>query len=89
MDLSITEGIISGPGEWDEPVYRGQGLGSLMIAASAIVLNSKGVRTANLGGLSPSASGVWRKFGVQGGTPVDVKTILQLPQTDQIIRRYV
>lgn len=56
-------GIIQDENQWTMPIYQRLGLGSLMIAVSAIVLKSKGITEMDLGTLSEKAKQAWEKFG--------------------------
>ncbi|OGM25468.1 hypothetical protein A2715_05465 [Candidatus Woesebacteria bacterium RIFCSPHIGHO2_01_FULL_39_32] len=89
MDQLRETGIVTDEKQWGEPTYQKQGLGSFMIAVSAIVLESKGVETANLGSLTPAAEGVWKKFGQSGGVPVQIGVLIQNNKIDEVLEEFV
>lgn len=79
-------GVITDESQWQERIYQrlnvGEhrvGIGSLMLVASACVLRSWGINELEVGSLSPSARGVWAKFGRTDGSPINVQRILVHP----------
>jgi len=59
-------GVVQDENQWTDSLYQGRGIGGLMIAVSAIVLESKGIEEMNVGTLSRDAQRAWKKFEIGG-----------------------
>jgi len=78
-------GFIDSEDRWSEPIYQGLGLGSLMIATSALVLHHHNIQIMDLGTLSSKAEMAWRSYGREERTEINPAEICQHPKTKAII----
>lgn len=83
------QGIIADEDQWGEKVYQRLGIGSLMLAVSAYVLQSRGIREVNVGTLSPFAQGVWARFGRTDEQTFDPTELVKHPRTGAIIEKFI
>lgn len=82
-------GVVTDESQWTDPAYQKQGLGSLMIAVSAIALKNKGVKQAELGTLSKSARATWKKFGQSENKPVSTEELIKQQRVKKAIEKFV
>lgn len=89
MDEMRKEGVITAENQWNEPIYQNYGLGSLMVAASLLVLQRHGVETVKFISLNKPAIKTWGKFGYQGQANMSVEELVRSPQVDQSIEPFI
>jgi GNAT superfamily N-acetyltransferase len=87
------------------PEYRGEGLGSLMIASSGVALAANGVKKFYTGGLLDPAVNAYARFGIAPSDfprpryyddpewiynqSLPIERLSENPQTNQLIERFV
>lgn len=80
-------GIIDNERKWSEPIYRGKGLGSLLITTSALVLEKQGIQNMNLGSLSDNAKRAWLSYDRGDRTNLSPNEIVNHPKSKEIIKK--
>lgn len=80
-------GIIDNEGKWSESIYRGKGLGSLLITTSAIVLEKHGVKNMDLGSLSDNAKRAWLSYNRDDRINLNPSEITKHPKSKEIIKK--
>jgi hypothetical protein len=78
-------GIIDNEEKWSEFIYRGKGLGSLLITTSAIVLEKHGIKNMNLGSLSDNAKRAWLNYNRGDRTNLSPNEVTSHPKSKEII----
>jgi hypothetical protein len=89
MNKLRREGIIKEEDQWTEPIYQRLGIGSLMIAISALVLNELEIEEMNLGTLSPLAEMPWRKFGGKDRVKLNPGDFSNHPEIRKTIEKFL
>lgn len=88
MDRLREQGFIDNEQKWSQPIFRGLGLGSLLIATSALVLDKKGIKFMELGTLSQTAKKVWNSFDRGERTTLTPKEVTQHPKSKATIEKF-
>ena len=89
MNRLRKDGIVTDESQWQELVYQRQGLGGLMVAVSAVILESKEIATANLGTLTPSAKSLWKKFNQEQGRDVVVAELIKDRKVNEVLSEFL
>jgi hypothetical protein len=89
MDKLRKQGFINNEQKWSQSIYRGLGLGSLLVATSALVLEKKGIRFMELGTLSQAAKKVWSNFDRGDKTTLLTREVSQHPKTRATLTKFI
>lgn len=89
MSALRAAGVIKNEEQWMKPIYQGEGLGSLLIAVSAVALNRQGIGGMSLGSLSEMAKRAWETFDRGGRSQIPTQELANHPKTRDAIGRFI
>jgi len=81
--------VIQSEDQWTESIYQGQGLGSLMIAVSALTLHKHGVETMRLGSLNEKAKLAWNGFDRGDRLGIQAPELVDHPKVADSIDKFI
>lgn len=82
-------GVIQSEEQWSEPIYQDLGIGGLMIAVSAIILDKQGITVMDLGTLSKPAKQAWKGFGREERLRLSPKEVASHEKTKSTLSKFL